>query len=270
MKNQAIIFSKNRPCQLHLLLESINTNASFLFDKITVLYKSEDFYKTNYEKVKNRFFDTIFVEEFSFKQNLLNLIDNDYGATTLLVDDSIIYEPVDASKENILKDVVNNNFIFSLRLGKNCTYSHPANLHYLLKEHKETEQFILLDYTKQAGDFNYPLSTDGHIYKTELLKTLLDNTNFNNPNTLEANLQYFAITNQIPKIIKSFKKSKLVSVPVNIVNTVFKNRCGLDYQLTTEDLNNKYTANQIIDFANLQFINIDGPHKELNYTFKQL
>ena len=143
MKNQAIIFSKNRPCQLHLLLESINTNASFLFDKITVLYKSEDFYKTNYVKVKKRFFNTIFVEEFSFKQNLLNLIDNDYGATTLLVDDSIIYEPVDASKKNILEDVINNNFIFSLRLGKNCTYSHPANLHYLLKEHKETEQFIL-------------------------------------------------------------------------------------------------------------------------------
>jgi hypothetical protein len=269
-KNQLIIFSKNRACQLNLLLDSIKNNAPLLFDNINVLYKSDEEYISGYEKLILEYPSINFYKENNFRRDLFKLIDDDIEATTFMVDDAVVYDKIMARKIDIIKPVVNDFVIFSLRLGENCVYSHPANLHYNLGEHEVNGEYIIFDYTKQqAGDFNYPLSTDGHIYNTKFIKDLLIETDFNNPNTLEAFLQRFVVLNLIPKIIKCFKSSKLVSIPVNLVNDTFKNRHGLEFGISEKELNDKFISGEKIDLQTIDFSNINGPHKEIEYVFKK-
>lgn len=270
-KNQLIIFSKNRACQLNLLLDSLKNNAPILFDKIHILYKAEGDYVLGYEKLKERYAGINFHEENNFRRDLFKLIDDEIEATTFMVDDAVVFKQIMARKIDIIKPVVNKFVIFSLRLGENCVYSHPANLSYTLGEHEVDGEYITFDYTKQqVGDFRYPLSTDGHIFNTRLIKDLLIEIDFYNPNTLEAGLQRFVTTNSIPNIVKCFNESKLVSIPVNLVNDTFNNRNGLEFGISEKELNDKYLGGEIIDLKSLDFNGVNGPHKEIKYNFKQL
>ncbi len=269
-KNQLIIFSKNRACQLNLLLDSLKTNAPLLFDKISVLYKTDnEDYLYGYQKLFEKYPSIYFFNENNFRKDLFKLIDDEIEATTFMVDDAVVYKQILARKIDIIKPVVEDFVIFSLRLGKNCNYSHPADLHYELGEHEVDGEYMTFDYTKQQnGDFRYPLSTDGHIFNTTFIKDLLIEIDFRNPNTLEAFLQRFVITDSIPKIVKSFTESKLVSIPANLVNDTFNNRHGLEFGISEEELNNKFLSGNEIDLISMEFSDINGPHKELKYVFK--
>lgn len=270
-KNQLIIFSKNRACQLNLLLDSMKKNAPVLFDKIHILYKAEGDYVLGYEKLKERYAGINFHEEKNFRHDLFKLIDDEIEATTFMVDDAVVFKQILARKIDIIKPVIEDYVIFSLRLGKNCVYSHPANLNYTLEEHEIDGEYITFDYTKQQiGDFRYPLSTDGHIFNTRIIKDLLIEIDFYNPNTLESYLQGFVVTNSIPKIVKCFTESKLVSIPVNLVNDTFKNRNGLEFGISEKELNDKYLGGEIIDLDSLDFTEVNGPHKEIKYNFKTI
>lgn len=266
MHNQLIIFSKNRACQLNLLIESINLNADQLFDKITVLYKAEDEYIDGYELLKTRT-NIDFVEEKNFRNDLLRIIDDEIKYITFLVDDAVFFEKITTPKETLLN--WSDDFVcLSLRLGLNCVYSHPANINYTIKDYNIFDNgLISFNHLEQNGDFNYPLSTDGHIYMTNTLKNLLVSIDFTNPNTLEANLQMFK--SSIPNLMLCFEQSKLISVPVNLVNTTFNNRNGLLYPISNKELNDKFLHNEIIDLESLDFSNINGPHKEIEYKFKK-
>lgn len=270
-KNQVIIFSKNRACQLNLLLESMKENTPLLFDKISVLYKTDnEDYLLGYQKVFDKYPSVYFFNENNFKNDLFKIIDDKIETTTFLVDDAVFYNKVMARKIEIIKSVVEDNIIFSLRLGKNCNYSHPANLHYELGEHEIDGEYMTFDYTKQQnGDFRYPLSTDGHIFNTSFIKNLLVEIDFRNPNTLEAFLQRFVAMNSIPKIMKCFTESKLVSIPVNLVNDTFNNRHGLEFGINEKELNEMFVNGQSIDLSSMDFSNINGPHKEIKYIFKK-
>jgi hypothetical protein len=269
-KNQLIIFSKNRACQLNLLLDSLKMNTPLLFDKISVLYKTDnEDYQLGYQKIFDKYPRIHFFNENNFRKDLFKLIDDEIEATTFMVDDAVFYNQILARKIDIIKPVVEDFIIFSLRLGKNCNYSHPADLHYELGEHEVDGEYMTFDYTKQQnGDFKYPLSTDGHIFNTKLIKDLLIEIDFNNPNTLEAFLQRFVLTNSIPTTVKSFTESKLVSIPANLVNNTFNNRHGLQFGVSEKELNDKFLSGNEIDLITMEFSDINGPHKELKYVFK--
>ena len=267
-RNQLIIFSKNRACQLNLLLDSLKKNSPALFDKIHVLYKAEGDYVLGYEKLKEKYAGINFHLENNFRHDLFKLIDDEVEATTFMVDDAVVFKEILARKIDIIRPVVEDYVIFSLRLGENCVYSHPANLHYTLGEHEINGEYITFDYTKQQiGDFRYPLSTDGHIFNTTLIKDLLIEIDFNNPNTLEAFLQRFVATNSIPTTVKCFRESKLVSIPVNLVNNTFKNRHGLEFGISEKELNDKFISGEKIDLTLMDFSSVNGPHKEIKYEF---
>lgn len=270
-KNQLIIFSKNRACQLNLLLDSIKENSPLLFDKISVLYKYDnDEYLSGYQKLFDKYPTILFVNEKNFRNETIRLIDDTIEATTFMVDDAVIFRKIMVRKVDIIRPVIQQNFIFSLRLGLNCNYSHPANINYVLGEHEIDGEYIVFDYTKQQiGDFRYPLSTDGHIFNTKTLKELLIEIDFHNPNTLEAYLQKFVNSKSIPKMMKCFIESKLVSIPANLVNNTFNNRHGLEFGFHEKELNDKFISGETIDLKSMNFSNINGPHKEIKYIFKK-
>lgn len=269
MTNNLIIFSKNRACQLNLLLESLEKNSNGLFTKTSVLYTCDDAHKGSYDLLSERFPDVEMVFENDFKTDLLKIVKDGRSVfTTFMVDDAVLYGRVFDDRDTILGMISKDTVCFSLRLGLNCRYSHPADRYYEIKEYTEEKPFIIFDYDRNEGDFAYPLSTDGHIFKTNVLTPMLESTPFTNPNTLEANIQYHVYNNGIPKRVVSFITSKLVSVPVNLVNTTFNNRHGLEHQFSNEELLGRYLNGEVIDLVQTDFTEIDGPHKEIKYQFK--
>jgi hypothetical protein len=268
MKNQLIIFSKNRACQLHLLLESIVKCSTDLFNNITVLYKSDSGYESGYELLKKRFKWVNFKLEENFRKDTLELINYKCEYTTFLVDDVVFFDKHNSTISDITEYMNTKDVLcFSLRVGTNSTYSHPANVHYKMGEYETNGKFIHFNFREQKGDLSYPLSVDGHIFKTTTIKDLVSNTMFHNPNTLESNLQQYMRGNLPSNIMASFIHSKMVSVPVNLVNDTFKNRHGLKFYISEEELNNRYLGGEVISYYDLDFYEINGPHKELEYKF---
>lgn len=179
----------------------------------------------------------------------------------------VIFSLVDVPKADILGMITPEVICFSLRLGKNCCYSHPANIHYQLGSYQEHNGLIRFHFREQPfSDFAYPLSSDGHIYQTDKLKMLLNQMTFVNPNTMESNLQFWL--HFIPPMVVAFSHSKAVSIPINIVNETHFNRYGTEYSYSLKELNDRYLKGETIDLSQMDFSNVCGPHQEIAYSFK--
>lgn len=265
-----IIFSKNRPMQLNALLESLVAKFPFaILGEVKILYKSDKPYTQNYKKLKRKYCDFIWKEEGpSFKSDLINLMETTNGYTSFLVDDIIFFGEI---KENCIPQ--NSDLCFSLRLGKNCTYSHPADSSYSLPRLVEDSETISWFWPGCEYDFGYPMSLDGHIFRSIEIRNMVAQVQFTNPNMLEAALAYsnpyLHHTSGISRVMRSYPESMIVGVPVNRVNTQFENRYGKDFRFSEIELNDLFTEGKVIDLDGMQFSKINGPHKELEYVFKK-
>lgn len=264
----SLIFTKNRASQLKLLLESIKKNADGIFN-INVLYKhTTDEFKKGYDKLReeNILPNITWIEETSFKEQVVKFLDSDYEFSLFFTDDDIIYRPVD--KDEIVKAFEDDDLLtFSLRLGTNIKVCYMLNADSVLIPLETKEKTVVWDWTKHYGDEGYPISVDGHLFRTEDILGFSKNINYNNPNSYEAALQIF---DNFPKFkMAAFLNSCLVNTPVNMVQNVFENnRQGDKYGITAEELNTKYLNNEIIDFEKLDFSNIIGAHQEIPFIFK--
>ena len=273
MKSQLIIFSKNRACQLHLLLESLEKNYKDLFDVIFVIYTyTEKDYFNGYNKLIEKFPKVSFIVENNFFKDTMKLVsESSFEYTTFMVDDNVFYRELPINRKEIFNLFKNKNkpiSCFSLRLGLNCNYSHPANLSYSIGNYEDVGDFIKVNINEQKVDFAYPLSVDGHIFKSDLINSCLGSIGlFSNPNTLESKLQY--LLNRIDKNMCFLKESVLVGIPNNIVNNTHNNRRGLKFYFSEKELNIKYNNGEIINLESLDFSNINGPHKEIEYKLKK-
>ena len=261
----ATIFSFDRAIQLHLLLESIEKNAKGIFN-INVLYKcSSEEFKKSYDLLKDRFKEINWVEETNFKEQTLKLMETDLPYTCFFTDDDIIYNVIDEKFVECLND--NDVFCFSLRLGFNVNHCYTMKCENVLVPDKQDEKYVWWNWAKSYADFGYPLSVDGHIFRTKEIKKLIKATSFFNPNTLEGNLQVF--DNYPKEIMVAYKTSVLVNSPNNIVNQTHPNRKGEKFNFSTKELNDKYLNNEIIDYNSIDFSNIIGCHQELELKFKK-
>ena len=263
----SIIFSFDRPLQLHLLLESIKINAKNVF-AINVLYKhSNEEFKKGYELLKSRFENVNWIEEINFRDQTLKLVDSTLNHSCFFTDDDIIYNEIcESDIVECFKD--DNVFCFSLRLGKNVNHCYTMSCDDILIPIGEYDKFVWWDWTKHYADFGYPLSVDGHVFITKEIKKLIKAINFSNPNTLEANLQVF---DNFPKEwMFAYKSSALVNSPNNIVQNVYPNKKAELYSFTTKQLNDKYLNNEIVDYEALDFSSIKGCHQELFLKFKNI
>jgi hypothetical protein len=132
---------------------------------------------------------------------------------------------------------------------------------------EDKEGVIKWEWKKHYYDANYSLSVDYHIFTTKDIYKLVNKITFENPNTLEANLQIFS---NFPKqIMAAFEQSVVVNTPINIVNEVYDNRQGEQFAVSVEELNKKYLNGEVIDLEKIDFSNIIGCHQELLLPFKK-
>lgn len=263
----AIIFSKDRASQLRLLIDSVQKNSPDTF-KLNVIYTySNNLFKEGYDIVKKEFSNVCnFIEQTDdFKQDVLTLLDSEEEYSCFFTDDDIIYKSFDSSKiKQVMKDD-EDIFCFSLRLGTNVTFCYTMDTENVLKNYEDLDDLIKWDWSVHYLDFGYPLSVDGHIFKTKDIFKLTRKVTFTNPNLFEGNLQVF---DTFPKSkMASFKESVLVNTPNNLVNSTHPNRHSLEHGKTVQELNHSFLKGELIDLENMDFSNIKGCHQEIPFVF---
>jgi hypothetical protein len=270
-----IIFSKNRAMQLDLLLQSILLNFNVEDYTLNILYKSSnDEYNRGYNTIRDLYPQFKYKKEESFKQDLLSLF-NDSKYTVFLTDDDIIYQSFKLNNDELHNIfMLTNANCFSLRLGLNTKHCYTQQKLNSLEEFKTHNFYYDTDLIEPViswkvgdgtNDYSYPMSVDGHIFKTEYIKNLCEILEYGNPNFFEAMLSNFGRNEMI---ISSYKNSKLVNSPINRVQETFKNLSGMKYSYSSEDLNEMYLDGLILNLEKMNFNEITGCHQEIQPIFK--
>ncbi len=110
------------------------------------------------------------------------------------------------------------------------------------------------------GDFGYPGSLDGHVFRKNDLFKLIDG-DFHNPNTLEDVIVRNCRGRQ--QLMACYEKSCVVGNPVNRVNeTHVGNRYGDEFYTATDDLYDRYVAGERLNPKILPS-KIRGAHQEI-------
>jgi len=269
-----IVFSKDRAMQLDLLLESVLLNFNVDDYKLNILYKSSnDEFQKGYDLVINKYPQFFFKKEENFKDDLLSLF-NDSEYTTFFTDDDIIY-----NKLTLNKDELHNIFeatkciCFSLRLGLNTNICYTQRKINVLNNYKTVdfihdisliEPIISWKISDGTNDYAYPMSLDGHIFKTDIIKGASEFLQPTNPNIFEAMLTNFATKDMT---MASYGKNKLVNNPINRVQNTFENLAGLIYNYSAEELNEMYLDYVSFDIEKMNFNDVKGCHQEITPYF---
>jgi len=263
-----IVFSKNRALQLDLFLRSFlkYVKNSDIY-KINVLYTSTNsFFENGYNKIKNKYHNINLIKETNFKKDLLTLINKKNQYIVFFVDDDIFKNNIDFydDQEKFFKE--NNDILCrSLRLHPKLKKCYPANLIYtkipdFIKISNNSFKFKWKNY---QGDYGYPMSLDGHIFRTIELLPLLKNRYYTNPNSLEGVLFIQPLNNSY---MLCYDKSIIINNPCNIVQTNNPNIHG------NEDivkLNQKYLDEFEISFDNIDNIDNISCHQEIEIILKK-
>lgn len=267
----AIIFSKNRACQLHLLLESILLNSNSVFKHIFILYTAEGKFKQGYHKIKEIYPGFIWMDQSDFKEDTLDLINLCEKYICFFVDDNFLYRriPMLGVELEGFFDNYPNIGCLSLRLGRNTVIQNwytqsPMPMPQNIQVTHPNDIFTWNWQTMPANtNFGYPFSVDGHIYTKNMLLHGL-NYDFNTPNALEGRFNINYVSNNIC----CFGQSILVNNPLNLVGSS-ENLAGQHFGISLEELNNKYLNGYKIDLCKLMENDIIASHQEMKIDFTQ-
>lgn len=273
-----IVYSKDRPIQLHLFLESTKRNSGNLFTSVNVIYKvSNTDYNRGYELLKKRnvLSNINWVLETNFKEDTLKLLNSPF--TCFMVDDMIFYKKLDSTIiPDILEDLkLEKIFTFMLGVGKNCKYSQTANLYFENPEFTTSQNGKVLtwDWKKvnNNSEFSCPFMLVGNIFLTSAIRTIVQYVNFTTPSYFEHALQEFTKqkkdTGCMIKYASCPEHNVVLHSTNNRVQDDIRNLAGIEFPEDPVLLNKSYLGNYIIDYDKLNFSNINGLHKEIKFEF---
>lgn len=251
-------FSKNRAAQLDLFIRSFEHYSKEKYDiKIIYTYSNDEF-KKGYDRLINYYVDIDFIKEQDFKNDVLKNIDLNKKYTSFFVDD-IIFKNDFSINDNEFKMFENDKSILclSLRLHPRLTYCYAANVPMIPINN------TVFEWRNKTGDFNYPMSIDMNIYRTDDILPLLKLLNYTNPNSLEMYLSMNPINK--PKMI-CYDNSIIINNPCNKVQTNNPNKHG---NIDAEFLNEKFLNGERIvnTFKGLENISC---HQEMEIKFEKL
>lgn len=258
-----IIFSKNRPCQLDLLLNSM---AKFfiehkVFNTFVLYAVSDDEYQYGYDQLIKKHKKIKFIKEQNFKRDMLENINVDNKYTVFLVDDIVWKESFSVEcRELELLDKDLDIICLSLRLDQYLTYCYACDID---MRRPEFDQQMRWQWDGQDGDFGYPMSLDGHIFRTEDIYPLLTSLTYYNPNSLEGELSQHPLNKS--KMI-CLNKARLFNMPINKVQNDNSNRHG---SITAEYLNTMFINGYRISLKQLIGYDNNACHQEVDITLKR-
>jgi len=224
----------------------------------TVIYiYSSHAFKEGYDKLKHDFSDVNWIFQNNFKQDLLNSIKNK-TFTVFFVDDIVFKSNFDFDYSNILLED-SSVLCLSLRLSPLINYCYALNIP---SPPPDFGSNCTWSWQGKRGDWGYPMSADGHIFRTNEILPLLKQLDYRNPNTLESEMAGRPLSN--PKMA-CLDKHPIFNIPHNLVQTEWHNR---HYNgLSASDLNDKYLLDKEIDIDYLASIQNNSCHYDVDYKF---
>lgn len=274
-----LILSKNRSSQLRLLLESVGLNAPDLFNEIKIVYtsSSQDFAK-GYEKLKSEriLSNLVWEKEENFVQDFLNALKTcETNYICGMVDDCIFYKRLASKRQNILDVLTDDVFCFSLRLGLNTTtqyYMRPKEK-VELKVYEQSGFFVKWNWKDWSSKLNYgyPISLDGHIFRTKELSDLSHKYKFDYLRQWEGVIAGKCREETDRHNMAAYRQNVLFSLPVNCVQDP-PLVAGQLHEYTEEELNNRYLDGEVIDLEMMEyaFQNVTWAHNEFPLMFKKI
>lgn len=259
-----VIFSKDRPAQLQLLIRSIEkyfvNYKDFTFN---ILYKhTSTLSELGYDFLKERYPEFKFHKEENFKDDLLKLINVKDDLTMFGVDDDVFKDYFDMRSDELsFFQYENDCASLSLRMYKGIKYCYSLNIP---NSNNDFVSHNKWNWGGKEGDWGYPMSIDFSIFKTCDILPLLQKLNYYNPNTLEAQLSM----NPIHKpYMMCFDFSKIVNLPINRVQNTYLNRSG---NVSVDYLNEEFQNDKQISMKNICGLQNISAHQEVEIILEDM
>jgi hypothetical protein len=267
-----IVFSMDRAMQLHALLGSYSDHV-VNGPKLTVIYRvTSEAHGKSYEDVFAEFTDLIQVAirqetREAFRGIVVDTLSHTQTKNVFfLVDDNLLIEPVNLGE---LAPHATGFSIPTLRLGENLSRSYtvqqpqakPQFMEYVAQSDDKKSPIDMLSWCWKDGelDWGYPLSVDGHIFQRHELLAMSESIEFDSPNTFEGNLQLFNAAYQWRTGI-CFRKSRLINIPYNRVQTDYENIHGEMHQ---DEMLELWSEGFRIDRKSYYGVHNESAHQEI-------
>jgi hypothetical protein len=261
MNIRHLVWSKDRACQLDLLLRSAERFMPFI-DETVVIYKaSNEFYADGYRRLIEKYYSCEWMticEEFDFHWQILHFIKTAQDRVLGNSDDNVFIRNVPINLPNVAN--------LSLRLHPGVTYCQPAQLE--IKSPGwviQPEDYMGWDYTlcDPRGCWGYPHPCDSHIYKHDVWYDQIKTGSWSNPASLEIWMNTHRIKFQV---MYCFPKACLISVSNN--STGQAQASNQNGQVSLEDLNRLWLSGKQIELAPFENLEHNACHIIKPYTFE--
>ena len=268
-----LIWSKDRACQLDLLLRSLPPN---LFFNVCTLYKATSKeYQSGYDKLMDLYPEYFFINEektggfeSQTRFSIQTLADVN-GYICLSTDDTVFYKSPTMTAQEIESVFEPDVVTFSFRYGFNTILQncHTGERQPALNIYEEKRSYIRWNFDDYhpLSNYGYPFGLDMHVYDADMLSQLVNTFEFKNTNQLETNL--FHLRNVVPRIICSEKQSSAVNVPCNCMSGV--TIAGQEYPFSIESLNKLFLEGNRISLNSFANKSVVGCHQEFALEFEK-
>ena len=260
-----IVFSKDRPAQLDLLLTSVERFFAEWRDvALTVVHvATDDAAARGYARVRELHPEIAFVDERaterSFKEITLDLTGRNPLAA-FLMDDQLFKAPFTLRRPEVARFLEDpQTMCLSLRMDPAMDYCYPLDRSVAIPRFEAPGVWR---WRAAEGDWAYPMSLDAHIFRTAELRPLLEAVEFRNPNSLEAALANVALPH--PRLA-CLPEAPTVNIPDNRVQEVCDNRHGAGDPAA---LTARFLAGDRLDLEPLAGIRTPSPHHEIPLTWR--
>jgi hypothetical protein len=289
MNVTTIIFSKDRPLQLHGTLESFRLHCQEAASiPISVVYcASAAEFEEGYRLLRREFEGSLlidWIEEKDFKRDVLDALSETfpkggglfgwiiagkrrprYEHVLFQVDDNIFVKKF--SMQQIISALAESpeSLGFSLRIGRNTGYCYSNSCHQAFPHFSPAEEGILeFTWPGCQGDFGYPIEVSSSVYRVRELLSLLQNIPYSNPNRLEQGLSVSSrlFARKQPKLL-CFEQSVAFCIPVNKVQNILDNRAGSSDEYSSVALNRMFLDGFRIDVRSLSGFTPEAAHQEI-------
>jgi hypothetical protein len=244
-----IVFSKDRAMQLDAFLRSYEKHVMPL-SKVYVLFAASSYrHEKAYEYAHRLFHFATFVQQTTFKDDVLRLLPKD-GTVVFYVDDQVFIHPWFVTEKPGL----------SLRLGLNLTrdYAFGDRAQNLPPYEAVNDSMISWRWADGELSWRYPLSVDGHVFDADMLRTMIEQIEFHSPNTLESALQQF-VPYFLERYGTCYRQSKVVNVPWTRVQTDYDNRYA---GFSADDMLEQWEAGNQINLSQIDGALNESVHQE--------
>jgi len=262
---EIIIFSKDRPLQLHALLESMSHFVKPEKPPYIIYNVGNEIYQKAYEQLFDKYSDlfktSINDEHKGFKESLVNLLTDLKSDKIIFFVDDILFKNSVQWSELIKYD--SKKVIPSLRLSPQLNFCYTTDDYQILPPHVRENNEMFWFWYEGDYDWGYPLSVDGNVFDRIEILELIEKLNFTSPNTLESKMQKYK-QQFLSRLGFCFSESIIFNNPINIVQKDVPNLHGGLHQ---DELLDIWNENKRVDYLKLKgFVNTSA-HQEVEYTY---